>query len=382
MTNIRDILDVEKLETLITDGYVSRRSHPTARLQILNYSSKTQYEYNWCNETILCRGLIVDAEGMIIARPFPKIFNYSEHVNGKRPPLPEERFDVSEKMDGCLAILYKMDGVPYIASRGSFDSEFAIEATSILRNKYMNFHYEDGCTYLFELISPISRIVLDYKGKRDLVLLDIIDNESGKSIVLPSHPPFPVVKNYPGRSIEDLKRDRPGHEGYVLKYIPSGIRVKIKHDEYTRLHRILTETSSTVVWEIVAVEHMAKHFPQLTAKEIGDYVAYIDKTKIQPMLDRKGKSMDSLLEKVPDEFYNWLHKLNHDLLNMHSSLIAEAKTLIDMTDGDRQAIVSMAKDRLQRSLAFGILDNKEASAYGLAWKHLKPEWTKPFAQDE
>ena len=38
-----------------------------------------------------------------------------------------------------------------------------------------------GKTYLFEIIYPENRIVVDYGDYKGLVLIDVIDNETGKS---------------------------------------------------------------------------------------------------------------------------------------------------------------------------------------------------------
>ena len=60
-------------------------------------------------------------------------------------------------------------------------------------------------------------------------------------------------------------------EGFVLKF-ENSFRVKVKFDEYVKLHRIVTGTSNIAIWEYM----------------------------------QEGKSIADLLEKVPDEFYEWV----------------------------------------------------------------------------
>jgi hypothetical protein len=44
------------------------------------------------------RGTVIDREGNLIAKAFPKFFNMEEH---KPEDIPNEEFEVFEKMDGC-----------------------------------------------------------------------------------------------------------------------------------------------------------------------------------------------------------------------------------------------------------------------------------------
>ena len=63
------------LKEMLEQGYVVFKKHPEADLFIYNYSAKTQYERIWNEITLACRGLILDAEGNFVARPFAKFFN-------------------------------------------------------------------------------------------------------------------------------------------------------------------------------------------------------------------------------------------------------------------------------------------------------------------
>ena len=84
-------------EKYIDSGLVSEKEHPTFPLLIYNYTPVCQFSKAWDEVTKMCRGLIVHKETReIIARPFPKFFNYEEHIqNGDT--LPDETPNVARK---------------------------------------------------------------------------------------------------------------------------------------------------------------------------------------------------------------------------------------------------------------------------------------------
>jgi RNA ligase len=92
-------MDKEQLISKVNDKLISIQKHPEANLFIYNYSPKVQYEKLWDEITMMARGLILDTEMNIVARPFGKFFNLEEHTESEIPNLP---FDVYEKMDGSL----------------------------------------------------------------------------------------------------------------------------------------------------------------------------------------------------------------------------------------------------------------------------------------
>lgn len=65
---------LDRIRKLVAGRYISVAKHPQLDLFIYNYTAKSQYERYWTEETMMCRGLILDSQGQIIARPFPKFF--------------------------------------------------------------------------------------------------------------------------------------------------------------------------------------------------------------------------------------------------------------------------------------------------------------------
>jgi RNA ligase len=109
---IQNTNELASLAEMIANGYIVKRQHPTFPIAIYNYTAKAQYENVWNEATLTCRGLICDIDGNVVARPFRKFFNL-EQVES----LPDKPFDVYEKLDGSLGILYWWDGKPYITTR-------------------------------------------------------------------------------------------------------------------------------------------------------------------------------------------------------------------------------------------------------------------------
>lgn len=342
---------IDELKKAVADKLVTERKHPTADLYIYNYTPLVQYSRQWNPVTMQTRGLILDGEGKIVARPFTKFFNFEEYQNPEMPPLPLDKpYQVTEKLDGSLGILYH-DGAGYaIATRGSFESDQAKKATEIFYAKYKDFKVNPNHTWLFEIIYPQNRIVVDYGATEDLLLIGVIDNATGKSLAV-DNVPMPMVPYFPSStSIEDLKAlERNNKEGFVVQFT-DGTRVKIKHAEYVRLHRLLTEVSSKSIWEIL----------------------------------KNGEEITEILDRVPDEFYQWVRTTEKGLRDNHAHMLAVAKTMVkDLKDLERKEVAMRIKgvDQPYPAIIFALLDGKDQVASDVIWKYLKPAYEKPFAKD-
>jgi RNA ligase len=289
----------------------------------------------------MTRGLILDKKGQIIARPFKKFFNLEEHT---AVDIPQEPFEVYEKADGSLGILYWLNDQPCIATRGSFISEQALHATQLFGDRYGSVlaKLDRNVTYLFEIIYPSNRIVVDYGAMDDLVLLGVLDNQTGLDLPLPQNLGFPVITRHDGiNDLGQLKNlEQENKEGFVIRF-KSGFRLKVKFSEYVRLHRIVTQTSSTVVWE-----HLAS-----------------------------GQSLEELLERVPDEFYAWVKQTKMELETQFNAILEEAK-LAFKTFPTRKETAAYFLTQKYPHVMFRLLDNKDPSE--LIWKMIKPVYSKPF----
>lgn len=345
----------EELEDAIENDLVTVRSNLEGNLKIYNYSAMVQYNREWNNVTKNCRGLILDNDYNIIARPFPKIFNYTEIVPD--PVIFDRIPQVSDKADGSLGIIYP-DGAGYkVATRGSFESEQAIWATEWLNEVYprayhhnWSFRQPEGITTLVEIIYPENRICVDYGQRAELVLIAAIDNNTGADIPLQS------VEWWDGDRIQEHKgfsdideayrfatsNEYEGKEGVVCtwyKYNEPSFRLKIKHPEYVRLHGIIHSFSKKKVWEVLA--------------EGGDFLL--------------------LLDEVPDEFYNMVKsvvsELRTEFAKIENYAIAEYNTIKHISN--KKDFAEQAKKSKNSSLLFAFSNGKDYRP--MIWKMIKPK---------
>lgn len=324
----------------IENKLVSVQKHSYADLYIHNYTAKAQYDRVWDEITLQCRGLITDGKGKIVARPFHKFFNLEELGKSQ---LPTEPFEVFEKMDGSLGILYWVEDTPYIATRGSFNSEQADIGTHILYTQYSYLIDElnKEHTYLFEIIYPANRIVVDYKGERDLVLLAVIETATGKELSLPNIG-FTKVKQYKG--IKDYTKlselEKPNREGFVIKFA-SGLRVKVKFEEYVRLHRVITGVSTKSVWEYLS----------------------------------EGRDLQEMLDRVPDEFYDWVKETEKELTGKFVEIAEQCRRDFKELPSRKETALYFNTCQYPKIL-FSMLTGKDYAKQ--IWKLVKPAYAKPF----
>lgn len=341
-------MNLETLHKYHDEGLLMKQTHPTLPLTIWNYTPKVQYESLWDEVTLQCRGLVTDDKGNVVARPFKKFFNIEE---GKHTPTSD--FNVYEKMDGSLGILFMYGGEWIFASRGSFTSDQSIKGHELL-NKYDLELLSPGYTYLFEIIYAENRIVVDYNGLEDVVLLGCVEITDGGEVDIHSEyytDNFNVVKKYDGISDYSTLKDMVENnaEGFVVRF-SNGDRMKIKGEEYVRLHKIMTNLSTTAVWEVLS----------------------------------EGGSMESILTDVPDEFYDKIKDYENELVGQFNTIKREYEWIFNKTrnvyfevyekEFNRGEFAELAKRYKYPSILFGLLDNRDVSTN--IWKIIKPEFKK------
>ena len=364
MTLLLDIMDVALLNEMKEKKYVREQVHPDfPRLRILNYTENATWENVWNDVTLQCRGLIYDIEtAEVIARPFRKFFNHEQEQAPKWDL--DTVLHVTDKMDGSLGILYNQpDGQPAIATRGSFASDQALWATEFYRTKYNSVEMNSLAryyTFLFEIIYPENRIVVDYGDTADLVLIGVIDIEEGTSIDLRLPQQYgdwtgPVTKVFwESATLREILAHPPREnaEGFVLYHEPTEQRVKIKYEDYKVLHKFLTNTSEKNVWEALS----------------------------------QGLDMEATFAGAPDEFHEWLKSVITDLQNKYFWIELDALFVWRLiqsrlgnpgayTRKDFAAMVKDAEPHLQ-GLVFMLEDGKDISA--TIWKQLKPVGSTTF----
>jgi hypothetical protein len=339
---------LEKLNQYYEDGLLYKQVHPTLPLTIWNYTEKVQYENLWDEVTLMCRGLVTDDTGDIVATPFQKFFNIEE---GKFEPT--EKFEVYEKMDGSLGIVFWYRGQWVVATRGSFTSDQANKAREILR-KYNTDIMFRHLTFCFEIIYPENRIVLDYGNEEKLVLLGTFDkNGKEMDVEIWSQWGFDVVKKYDGiKDFKELKSMvKDDQEGFVVRF-SNGDRVKVKGVEYLRLHKIMTNVTTTGIWEYL----------------------------------KNGEDVMELLKDVPDEFYKKIENYIKDLRYSYFQISEDVGKKFDymmygkyndkepITDRKEFAEWVLTQPKHMSGILFRMFDKKDYSE--IIWNLIRPEFKK------
>jgi RNA ligase len=266
-------------------------------------------------------------------------------------------------MDGSLGILFHYEGEWVMATRGSFTSDQAVKGMEMLSNYDYNKLHKDF-TYLFEIIYAENRIVCSYDFE-DVVLLGSTNTKHGYEVNLHGdldmriqnlirNIGLKVVKRYDGISdysvLKQMVRD--DAEGFIVLF-SNGDRMKVKGVEYLRLHKIMTNVSTTGIWECL----------------------------------RNGDDVLEMMKEVPDEFYSKIKSYVKDLRYAHYSI---SEYCGKMHDGFRygkygdvdpeptkkeyaEFVMKNIKEGL-RGVMFQMWDKKDYDE--TIWRLIRPEFKK------
>ncbi len=244
---------MEQLNAALSSRHVYERPGPDGLLLYV-YTEHCVYDSAWTLPTIVARGLIIDpAAKRIVATPFPKFFNAGE----RGEPIPDLPFRAYEKLDGSLIIIYYHLGSWRTATKGSFDSSQALWAREQLRALDLSCLHP-GTTYLAEAIYPENRIVVRYDAAA-LVLLGAyadagIELDHNQLAAVASGLGVRTARTYAYASVADLmlhaKAMPRSEEGFVVRF-DNGHRLKIKGDEYKRIHALISNVTPLALWEIL-----------------------------------------------------------------------------------------------------------------------------------
>ena len=293
-------------------GYVSVAEK--GDLRIFNYTAQAQFEARWNFFERVSRGLILNVvSGEVVARPFDKFFNWGE---GERYTTASI-VNVTEKMDGSLGILYREQGRYAIATRGRFDSEQAQWATDFLRRNYNLEGLPQALTLLFEIIYPDNRVVVDYHGKEDLVLL------AGRRRTTGEYIPFDQVQslaeiygfglpkvyqfdNAP-QIVTAARTLDANSEGWVAEF-SDGQRFKFKGEQYRELHKLISGLSFKNTLECVANGKLDELRAVVPDEFLGEVNVWVD--EIQATVEKTKQQVRLVFEQAPKtsrkEFALWV----------------------------------------------------------------------------
>ena len=203
-----------------------------------------------------------------------------------------------------------------------------------------------------------NRIVINYDNvDDDLVLLSIRDYNGDININNVEFNNFNKVDeikmDIDQLVIEKTRPDFINEEGFVLLY-SNGFRVKIKYEEYFRIHKTISNVNEKFVWEFLS----------------------------------QGKDINDLNDNIPDETFQFIKDTKDILWSKHVALERESIVLfsevIDKLSSENPQVettkwmfaeeVNKPQYKKFRALLFKVWDGKSTSE--LIWKMIRPKYEK------
>lgn len=276
--NLQKILENRSLEDLRKDPF---NLHINAKdnLVIFKYN---QFNSDFSSKVVReSRGIILEkGTWNIVAHPFDKFFNYGESYAYNL--LLDDSY-ILEKVDGSIIKVYFYNGEWRVATNGTIDANDASNMDGISFAKIffdvvskedfdkLTADFSPNLTYIFELIHPANRIVVDYDGLKELIFIGLKENDGKlcdfnifyKSIKkkyekLFKSLPIRFPKVFDLKKVKDVselseiadKENESGNgfEGFVITQVKDDIvigRVKVKSPKYVHLHHVATGESVT-----------------------------------------------------------------------------------------------------------------------------------------
>lgn len=350
MGSIKEVYD-----WYVKEGYLKGLTH--GGLTLYNYTTKCVLETNWNYHTETARGLVLDGDGNVVARPWRKFFSLNERPETNLSKLPDETPELAEKLDGSMIVAFFNPETQkwQACTRGSWDNVQGQYANEWLLTYGERLNKE--FTYMFELVAPWNRIVVFYP-KDEMIMTGINHNLSGEDYSYARVREFGEkvglkTVNFEVRPPTDIDLDDPNilnQEGYVARY-SNGFRVKLKYGQYLILHRIMTTWSLKGMWEALS----------------------------------QGKTVDAT--GLPEEFKVWfdtnktmMHDKVREIENTAKRVFSERP--IPMTTSESQIRKEMAAYFMKYSdinaILFRMFDKKPYA--DLIWKMVKPKNAQTFFQ--
>lgn len=262
----------------------------------INIKEKDDYvllKYNqifsdFSNEIVReCRGVIfrknVDGRWICVSRGFDKFMNFGESY---APKIDWESAIVMEKIDGSLIKLFWDNGKWHIATNGQIDAfEISINDEGLTfgdlvlkalggQEQFNKLTYllDHNFTYMFELVSPITQVVIHYPntelyylGARDMITMreDRLKDNSIMAKFGIKQPKYYATIHDIDECIRNANEMGKDNEGFVV-VDDCYNRIKVKSPKYLRAARLNNNNRITIKR---VVEMMRE-------EQLDDFIAY------------------------------------------------------------------------------------------------------------
>lgn len=327
-------------------GITIKEEYPYA---IFNYGLTSDFSSQIVQES---RGIIINTDTLeVVCFPFRKFGNYNESYADK---IDWNTARVQDKIDGSIVKMWFDNGKWAFSTNSMIYADKAIanamtgETFMDIIEKADNFHglekanniLNKNCTYIFELVSPETQVVVRY-DKPHLYHIGTRNNVTGQELITDIGIEKP--KEYPLKSLGDcinaaikLNQSKDGEvhkvskEGYVV-VDGNWNRIKVKSPDYLMLH------------------HLSSN-------------ANFSKERIVGLIRNKEMSVADICE----EFPNFAHYFKYYDFKV-SELEYQANAFCDLTkriyeeySHDRKAVALIIKNHRLAPIGFMCLDSEKS----------------------
>lgn len=306
-----------------------------------------QIDSDFTNELVReCRGIILDKNDWSIAcHPFHKFGNYGESYV---PEIDWKSAQTQEKLDGsfCKCWYNKYADMWQWSTNGTIDAKTADLQESLLRPDILNFqeliwytldemhkalnfpliysNMDESFTYLFELCTPLNKVVVPHKDYSlyHLATKHVLTGaEDTDSIGLPQPRTYPLTTLE--KCINSANELPFNEEGYVV--VDKDLnRIKIKSPAYLVIHHLKGE-GVLVPRRVLDLICMNEH---------EEFLVYYDEYK-------------DIFDEMEDKYENFLHQVQKEIV-----------LAIPRLKDDRKTYAAWATKQIMPSILFSFYDGK------------------------
>lgn len=262
------MLPVGTMEQYLNRSNITAFYSKCGRLVGFDYNKTATFTRDWDYLTMTARGLVFEVStGKLVSRAYDKFYNAHEPEVGGIHTLRQTGFESLEKADGSMISSFIYDGEIWFMTRGSFYSDQAKWAHSWARtnmnlNRITDSMSGSDLSFIYECIYPDNRIVVDYGRLEELRLTGIRNIVTGElysydsMVIIANMLGCGIIKRFDYETIDDViaavSKFTMNEEGVVLRY-PDGYMVKIKSEEYCKVHRIISCVTPLAFWRAIDI---------------------------------------------------------------------------------------------------------------------------------
>jgi hypothetical protein len=214
----------------------------------------------WSQDNKHLRSSLWNHEGELISAGFPKFTNWGENPENFPVPTSLRNCTVMEKLDGSLLIVSKYKGHYILRTRGTVDASVLANGyeLELFKEKFLKSLTHDtpdtwNVSILFEWVSPINKIVLNYGDEPDWYVVGIV-HHSDYSLysqedldMWAKNKGFKRPTTYTFTDVNDLLKNVDtwkGKEGVCVYSKNDQTIHKVKGAWYLALHHLKSELSN------------------------------------------------------------------------------------------------------------------------------------------